>query len=93
MKVTQFHFTAWPDHGVPDYATSILTFHRKVKSKCVPSRGPTLVHCRYIGIYFRSTEFDISMYATYIVLELVVQGPSLPWTLFWSRQRRKVWWT
>ncbi|CAI8019243.1 Receptor-type tyrosine-protein phosphatase alpha [Geodia barretti] len=26
-KVTHFHYTAWPDHGVPDYATSILNFH------------------------------------------------------------------
>ncbi|KAL5486460.1 hypothetical protein EMCRGX_G018938 [Ephydatia muelleri] len=28
-KVTQFHFTGWPDHGVPEYATSLLAFHRK----------------------------------------------------------------
>eukprot|EP00731_Ephydatia_muelleri_P019085 Em0011g1125a len=32
-KVTQFHFTGWPDHGVPEYATSLLAFHRKVKSQ------------------------------------------------------------
>eukprot|EP00731_Ephydatia_muelleri_P019059 Em0011g1099a len=44
-KVTQFHFTGWPDHGVPEYATSLLAFHRKVKSQHDGSKGPILVHC------------------------------------------------
>eukprot|EP00731_Ephydatia_muelleri_P019051 Em0011g1091a len=44
-KVTQFHFTGWPDHGVPEYATSLLAFHRKVKCQHDGSKGPILVHC------------------------------------------------
>ena len=47
LNVTQFHFTAWPDHGVPDYATTILAFHRRVKSQHDSAKGPLLVHCRY----------------------------------------------
>ena len=47
LKVTQFHFTAWPDHGVPDYATPILAFHKKIKKQHRPSKGPMLIHCRY----------------------------------------------
>ena len=50
LKVSQYHFTAWPDHGVPDYATSILGFHRRVKSQHVPSKGPLLVHCRLVPV-------------------------------------------
>ena len=46
MKVTQFHFTAWPDHGVPEYATPILAFHKKIKKHHKPSKGAILVHCR-----------------------------------------------
>ncbi|CAI8056628.1 Receptor-type tyrosine-protein phosphatase alpha [Geodia barretti] len=46
LSVTQFHFTAWPDHGVPDYATSLLAFHKKVKKHHKPFMGPIIVHCR-----------------------------------------------
>lgn len=43
--VRQFHFTAWPDHGVPQYATSLLSYRRKVRSFDDPSAGPTVIHC------------------------------------------------
>jgi protein tyrosine phosphatase len=43
--VHQFHFTAWPDHGVPSYATSLLTFRKKVRSFDDPTMGPIIVHC------------------------------------------------
>lgn len=49
LKVRQYHFTAWPDHGVPDYATPILAFLRRVRSEHTPrAKGklPMLVHCR-----------------------------------------------
>ncbi|XP_064386166.1 uncharacterized protein LOC135334779 [Halichondria panicea] len=45
LRVKLFHFTAWPDHGVPDYATPILGFHRRIKSQHKPSKGPILIHC------------------------------------------------
>ena len=48
LKVKQYHFTSWPDHGVPEYATSMLSFHKRVISQHKTSRGPILVHCRYV---------------------------------------------
>ncbi|CAI8024474.1 Receptor-type tyrosine-protein phosphatase alpha [Geodia barretti] len=45
LKVIQFHFTAWPDHGVPDYATPILAFHRRVMKEHRAKKGPLMVHC------------------------------------------------
>ena len=48
LSVTQFHFTAWPDHGVPDYATSLLAFHKKVKKHHKPFMGPMIIHCRFL---------------------------------------------
>ncbi|XP_078733037.1 receptor-type tyrosine-protein phosphatase delta isoform X21 [Lampetra fluviatilis] len=44
-EVRQFQFTAWPDHGVPEYPTPFLAFLRRVKT-CNPSdAGPMVVHC------------------------------------------------
>ncbi|XP_069734075.1 receptor-type tyrosine-protein phosphatase S isoform X4 [Phaenicophaeus curvirostris] len=44
-EVRQFQFTAWPDHGVPEYPTPFLAFLRRVKT-CNPSdAGPIVVHC------------------------------------------------
>ncbi|KAL2763701.1 receptor-type tyrosine-protein phosphatase T isoform 3 precursor [Daubentonia madagascariensis] len=40
-----FHFTSWPDHGVPCYATGLLGFIRQVKFLNPPEAGPIVVHC------------------------------------------------
>lgn len=45
-EIRQFHFTGWPDHGVPYHATGLLGFVRQVKSKSPPNAGPLVVHCR-----------------------------------------------
>lgn len=45
-EIRQFHFTGWPDHGVPLHATGLLGFIRCVKAKTPPTAGPTVVHCR-----------------------------------------------
>uniref|UniRef100_A0A673AIP2 protein-tyrosine-phosphatase n=1 Tax=Sphaeramia orbicularis TaxID=375764 RepID=A0A673AIP2_9TELE len=44
-EIRQFHFTGWPDHGVPLHATGLLGFIRRVKAKTPPTAGPTVVHC------------------------------------------------
>ncbi len=43
--VTQFHFTVWPDHGVPEHPTSLLQFVRRVMTANADSEPPILVHC------------------------------------------------
>ncbi|ELK29844.1 Receptor-type tyrosine-protein phosphatase S [Myotis davidii] len=60
-EVRQFQFTAWPDHGVPEYPTPFLAFLRRVKTcnapGCRPRRGPLqrrggphgLLHRRHAG--------------------------------------------
>ncbi|XP_077463802.1 protein tyrosine phosphatase receptor type Fa [Stigmatopora argus] len=44
-EVRQFHFLAWPDHGVPEHPASTLAFVRRVKACDSPDAGPTVVHC------------------------------------------------
>ena len=52
-RVKQFHFTAWPDHGVPNYPTALLHFRKRIRSKDSELGWPIAVHCRYSkGIRF-----------------------------------------
>ena len=44
--MTQYHFTSWPDHGVPKFATSLISFIRRVQKAHDKDKGiPLLVHC------------------------------------------------
>ncbi|XP_039596377.1 receptor-type tyrosine-protein phosphatase U-like isoform X2 [Polypterus senegalus] len=44
-EVQQFHFTSWPEHGVPYHATGLLAFIRRVKASTPHDAGPVVVHC------------------------------------------------
>ncbi|XP_076806506.1 receptor-type tyrosine-protein phosphatase H-like isoform X3 [Clavelina lepadiformis] len=47
-RITQFHFTAWPDHGVPTTAKNLTIFTRYVRRTIkheATKTGPTIVHC------------------------------------------------
>lgn len=46
--ITQFHFTSWPDFGVPFTPIGMLKFLKKVKA-CNPQyAGAIVVHCRSV---------------------------------------------
>ena len=44
--VLQYHFTSWPDHGVPESAGPILNYLRRIKDRHKSDKGPILTHCR-----------------------------------------------
>ncbi|KAK3594318.1 hypothetical protein CHS0354_028698 [Potamilus streckersoni] len=44
-KVTQFHYTAWPDQDVPDTAWSLVEFWKSVRKHKAYDKGPMVVHC------------------------------------------------
>ncbi|XP_068132782.1 receptor-type tyrosine-protein phosphatase beta-like isoform X2 [Hyperolius riggenbachi] len=45
--VRHFHYTVWPDHGVPETTQSLIQFVRTVRDYInrTPGTGPTAVHC------------------------------------------------
>ena len=46
LTVTHLHYTAWPDHGVPHNAMSLISFICRVRKLHPPSSDqPLLVHC------------------------------------------------
>ncbi|XP_055986716.1 receptor-type tyrosine-protein phosphatase beta [Sorex fumeus] len=45
--IRHFHYTVWPDHGVPETTQSLIQFVRTVRDfiNRSPGAGPTVVHC------------------------------------------------
>uniref|UniRef100_A0A4W5JX40 Tyrosine-protein phosphatase domain-containing protein n=1 Tax=Hucho hucho TaxID=62062 RepID=A0A4W5JX40_9TELE len=48
-SVRHFHFTAWPDHGVPETTELLINFRHLVREHMdqYSRHSPTIVHCRY----------------------------------------------
>ena len=44
--ISHYHFTSWPDHGVPQFATSLISFIKRVQKDHNKDKNiPLLVHC------------------------------------------------
>ena len=64
MTITQLHYTAWPDHGVPDNVMSLIGFICHVrKVHPVSQQQPLLVHC----------SAGVGRTGTLILLDIIMQ--------------------
>nr|XP_022315011.1 receptor-type tyrosine-protein phosphatase kappa-like isoform X1 [Crassostrea virginica] len=61
--IKQFHFTAWPDKGVPRNVTSIVNFRNKVFNYDVKMKGPQIIHC----------SAGVGRTGTYMALDYLIQ--------------------
>ena len=46
-EIMQYHYTSWPDHGVPSHSLPVLSFIKKSSeaNPPEPEGGPIVVHC------------------------------------------------
>ena len=64
QTVTHMHYTAWPDHGLPQNAMSLISFIRRVRKEHPASLDqPLLVHC----------SAGVGRTGTFILLDRVMQ--------------------
>ena len=64
LTVTHMHYTAWPDHGLPQNAMSLISFIGRVrKEHPVSLDQPLLVHC----------SAGVGRTGTFILLDRVMQ--------------------
>lgn len=63
-SVFHYHFTAWPDHGVPSDPGCVLNFLHDVnqRQESIPDSGPIVVHC----------SAGIGRTGTFIVIDMIV---------------------
>ena len=47
-KVTHYQFLSWPDHGVPQYANSLLQLVKQLRAQTNENVGPIICHCLYV---------------------------------------------
>lgn len=43
--IRHFHFTTWPDFGVPDPPTTLIRFVRSFRDRVSTDHKPIVVHC------------------------------------------------
>ncbi|MEQ2160610.1 hypothetical protein GOODEAATRI_001063, partial [Goodea atripinnis] len=80
--VRQFHYTVWPDHGVPESTQSLIQFVRTVRDYVnrTPGSGPTVVHCSLEVFVVCFHGYMLSNSRTSVLVLLALQLTALSWS-------------
>merc|ERR1711974_436999 len=62
--IRHFHFTTWPDFGVPEPPQTLVRFVRAFRERVSPEQRPIVVHC----------SAGVGRSGTFIALDRILQG-------------------
>ncbi|GFU29168.1 receptor-type tyrosine-protein phosphatase T [Nephila pilipes] len=70
-EIKQFHFTSWPDHGVPLNTTPFINFLKKVRIYNSDYNAPVVVHCsagigRTGAVILFENSFEMAIHEDYV---------------------------
>uniref|UniRef100_A0A8W8NXZ0 protein-tyrosine-phosphatase n=1 Tax=Magallana gigas TaxID=29159 RepID=A0A8W8NXZ0_MAGGI len=71
--VTQYHYTAWPDHGIPEPLCLLLFKNHVTRTKNATQKIPVLVHCRNLNILCGPKSAGIGRTGTYIAIDALYE--------------------
>ncbi|NWZ22740.1 PTPRV phosphatase, partial [Asarcornis scutulata] len=77
--VSHLHYTAWPDHGIPESTTSIMTFRELVRERIQSAKdaGPTLLISRRVrqclNLSVCAPSAGVGRSGTFIALDRLLQ--------------------
>ena len=63
LAITHYHFTEWPDHGVPTDKMCMIKFIGHIRKAHPPEGAPLVVHC----------SAGVGRTGTFIVLDTMLQ--------------------
>ncbi|XP_044737307.1 tyrosine-protein phosphatase 10D-like isoform X2 [Chrysoperla carnea] len=84
--ITHFHFTTWPDFGVPNPPHTLVRFVRAFREKIRPDQRPIVVHC----------SAGVGRSGTFITLDRILQQIQVAdyvdiFGIVWAMRKERVW--
>lgn len=84
--VRHFHFTTWPDFGVPNPPQTLVRFVRAFRERVPPDQRPIVVHC----------SAGVGRSGTFIALDRILQSINTTDTvdifgIVWQMRKERVW--
>ncbi|XP_073996604.1 protein tyrosine phosphatase 10D isoform X2 [Rhodnius prolixus] len=85
--IRHFHFTTWPDFGVPNPPTTLVRFVRAFRERISPEQRPIVVHC----------SAGVGRSGTFIALDRILQSLNHGtdhvdiFGIVWAMRKERVW--
>ncbi|BET01485.1 protein-tyrosine phosphatase 10d [Nesidiocoris tenuis] len=85
--IRHFHFTTWPDFGVPNPPTTLVRFVRAFRERIAPEQRPIVVHC----------SAGVGRSGTFIALDRILQSLNHGtdsvdiFGIVWGMRKERVW--